>query len=495
LSIKEPPFTVKQLKEYQMSIKLHLDEDNPAPLYWQIYQQLRAAVLQGDLAPGSRLPASRHLAGKLQVARVTVTQAYEQLQAEGYVVSRTGAGTFVTENLSLVMPATQDTFRPTLAAWGSRVMQTVPEEERPSPRPQIDFGFGRSFPHSFPYDTWRRLLARYLSTDDVMLSRYGSVAGFNPLRQALADYLGRLRGVRCTPEQIVIVSGAQQALDILARLLLAPGDEVLVETPGYAAAFRLFQTHGARLTAVPVDAHGFPVEQIPAGSQSRLIFVTPSNQFPSGGTMPLARRLALLHWARQHNAVIIEDDYDGELRYDDHPHAALQGLDEDGRVIYLGTFSKVLFPALRLSYIILPPALVEPFMRAKALVDRGAPTLTQAAVADFINEGHFERHLRHLRHTYGRRRQRLIETLEQYLPQQVCCSDEAAGLHIMVYLRPHLDESQVVREAAAAGVGVYPGAPYHLNQPAPPSILLGFSGLTGSEIEEGIRRLAGVLAE
>ena len=479
-----------------MFIKLHLDEDNPAPLYWQIYQQLRAAILQGDLPPGSRLPASRHLAQELQVARVTVTQAYEQLQAEGYVVSHTGAGTFVTEDLSLIIhPADQPFFEPALAAWGSRVMQTAPEEERPQPRPPIDFGFGRSFPHIFPYDVWRRLLARYLSTDDVMLSRYGSVAGFNPLRQALADYLSRLRGVHCTPEQIVIVSGAQQALDILARLLLAPNDEVLLETPGYAAAFRLFQTHGAWLTAVPVDAHGFPVEQIPTSSRARLIFVTPTNQFPSGGTMPLARRLALLHWARQHDAVIVEDDYDGELRYDDHPHGALQGLDEDGRVVYLGTFSKVLFPALRLSYVVLPPALVEPFVRAKALVDRGAPTLTQAAVADFINEGHFERHLRQLRHAYGRRRQKLIEALEKYLPQQVYCSDEAAGLHVMLHLRPHLNEARIVREAAAAGVGVYPGAPYHLHRPAPPSILLGFSGLDEAEIEEGIRRLAGILAE
>jgi GntR family transcriptional regulator/MocR family aminotransferase len=211
--------------------------------------------------------------------------------------------------------------------------------------------------------------------------------------------------------------------------------------------------------------------------------------------MPLARRLALLHWARQHDAVIVEDDYDGELRYDDHPHAALQGLDGDGRVVYLGTFSKVLFPALRLSYVALPPLLVEPFVRAKALVDRGAPTLTQAAVADFIDEGYFERHLRQLRHDYGRRRQKLIAALEKYLPQQVCCSEEAAGLHVMLHLRPHLDESQIVREAAAVGVGVYPGAPYHLHRPAPPSILLGFSGLDESEIEEGIRRLAGVLRE
>lgn len=472
-----------------------LIEDSPTPLYWQIYQQLRAAILDGDLAPGTRLPASRQMAEHLQVARVTVTQAYEQLQAEGFVESRVGAGTFISEKLHLVQQKPGATFRPDLSDWGARVLQSPPEEERPFPRPAIDFGFGRSFPHIFPYDIWRRLLARYLSTDDVMLSRYGSVAGFHPLRQALADYLEKLRGVHCQPEQIVIVSGAQQALDILARLLLAPQDQVLVETPGYAAAFRLFQTHGAEVVGVPVDDRGLAVENIPLIGEPHLVFVTPSNQFPSGGTMPLARRLDLLRWARQQNVLIVEDDYDGELRYDGHPLAALQGLDVDGRVVYLGTFSKVLFPALRLSYVVLPPVLVDPFVQAKALVDRGAPTLTQAAVADFINEGHFERHLRQLRHAYGRRRAVLVNALQTHLPQLVCCSDVAAGLHVMLTLPACFDEAQVVQQAAAAGVGVYPGAPYYLVQPAPPSILLGFSGLTELEIEEGIRRLATVFAE
>ncbi|MEJ2746459.1 MAG: PLP-dependent aminotransferase family protein, partial [Anaerolineae bacterium] len=448
-----------------------------------------------DLTPGTRLPASRQLAKRNQVARVTVTQAYEQLQAEGFVESRVGAGTFVGQDLHLICKRPDAMFRQVLSDWGDRVLKSPPEVERPLPRPAIDFGFGRSFPHIFPYDIWRRLLARYLSTDDVMLSRYGSVAGFYPLRQALADYLEKLRGVHCQPEQIVIVNGAQQALDILARLLLSPRDNVLVETPGYATAFRLFQTHGASVVGIPVDDRGAAVKNIPSVNKPRLLFVTPSNQFPSGGTMPLARRLDLLRWARQQDVLIVEDDYDGELRYDGHPLAALQGLDVDGRVVYLGAFSKVLFPALRLSYIVLPQVMVDPFVQAKSLVDRGAPTLTQAAVADFISEGHFERHLRQLRHAYGRRRQVLVDALQTHLPQLACCSDVAAGLHIMLTLPPHFDEAQVVQQAAEAGVGVYPGAPYHLVQPAPPSILLGFSGLTELEIEEGIRRLATVLVD
>jgi GntR family transcriptional regulator/MocR family aminotransferase len=438
------------------------------------------------------------------VARITVTQAYEQLEAEGYVISRPGAGTFVAENLPeserqtpAMTPSSRPpaAFTPTLSSWGRRVLEVGHEDQTDrATRPPIDFGFGRSFPHIFPYEIWRRLLARYLSTDDVMLSRYGSAAGFYPLRQTMADYLARLRGVHCTPEQVAIVNGAQQALDILARLLLTPGDEVLVETPGYAAAFELFQLHGARLTALPVDENGFPVERIPATNRARLVFVTPSNQFPKGGTMPLARRLALLQWARRAKALIIEDDYDGELRYDGRPLAALQGLDEDGQVVYLGTFSKVLFPALRLAYVVLPSALLAPFIQAKGLVDRGAPTLTQAAVADFITEGHFERHLRRLRKAYGRRQRTLLQALATYLPGKVHYSTVAAGLHAMLYLDPALDEDDVVAQAAEMGVGVYPGAPYHLQKPAPPSILLGFSGLSEVEIEEGVRRLAKVLS-
>ncbi len=467
-----------------------LDKKSQTPLYLQLYHQLRKAILQGEFA-AHRLPPGRKLAHQLGVARITVAQAYDQLEAEGFVQRRRGAGTFVApyllnmvENNGGVRP-----YLPSYSSWGQRVLQTAVPPVPKQPRPEIDFGFGRSFPHIFPYDTWRRLLARYLSTDDVMLSRYGSVAGFFPLREALADYLTRWRGVSCQPEQVVIVNGAQQALDILARLLLEPEDEVLVETPGYADAFSLFQLNGARPTAVPVDASGFVVEQIPPGSQAKIIFVTPSNQFPQGGTLSLERRLALLQWARQHNALIIEDDYDGELRYDGRPLAALQGLAADDRVIYLGTFSKVLFPALRLSYVVLPPVLVRPFVQAKQLVDRGAPTLTQAAVADFMVEGHFERHLRHLRQAYGQRRQALIQALRAHLPDLVRYVDEPAGLHVMLYLPAQLPETAVVQAAATVGVGVYPAAPYFMTPSSPPAILLGFSGLSETEIEQGVARL------
>jgi GntR family transcriptional regulator/MocR family aminotransferase len=465
------------------------------PVYRRVYRKLLEAILSGELSPGSRLPASRQLARELGVARVTVVRAFEQLAAEGFVVSRVGAGTFVAAGLDAVRRSQEyepRAFRPQMTEWATRVVIPDRGHERlvDSTRPEIDFGFGRSFAESFPYDVWRRLLGRYLSTDDAMLSRYGSAAGFSPLRQAVADYLGRARGVRCTPEEVVIVSGAQQAIDILSRLLLNPGDEVLVETPGYRDAFALFRLHRALLVGLPVDDQGLPVHRIPDDCRARLAFVTPTHQFPKGGTMPLARRLALLEWARSRGAVVIEDDYDGDLRYGGGSLAALQGLDEDGRVVYLGTFSKVLFPALRLGYLVLPPALAGPFARAKDLVDRGAPTLTQAAVADFLAEGHFERHLRHLRQLYGEKREILSRALDEHLDGRVHYSPVAAGLHVMLFAEPGVDEARLVEEAAARGVRVYAGAPYHLERPAPPSMLLGFSGLDEVDIVEGVRRLA-----
>lgn len=488
------------------SLSMHIDPHSDRPKFWQVYWQIRQQILQGQLPPSSKLPASRLLARQAGVARVTVLEALAQLQAEGFVVSKPGAGTFVAEALpDTAVSRPPFPFSPTLSPWGQHVMAPPGrstaahlrdeswEGSETAVAGEIDFGLARTYSHSFPYDVWRRLLARYLSTDDIILARYGSVAGFTPLRRAIAEHLAQMRGVRCTPEQVVIVSGAQQTLDILSRLLLSPGDGVVVETPGYQDAFQLFRVNGARLLAMPVDDAGLPVEAMPPEINARLLFVTPSNQFPRGGSMPLARRLALLQWAHAHEALIIEDDYDGELRYDGRPLAALQGLDEEGRVVYLGTFSKVLFPALRLAYVVLPPALVDPFLRAKRLVDRGAPTLTQAAVADFIREGHFDRHLRHLRQEYGARRQALVAALDHYLAGQVRCAQDAAGLHVMAYLDGVCNEAALVKAAAAQGVRVYPGAPYHLQRPFPPSILLGFSGLDEADITEGVRRLTAVL--
>ena len=290
----------------------------PATFSMMAYTELAHGVWYPRGGMYSLIEALVEMARAAGVARVTIVQAYRQLEAEGFIESRVGAGTHVTAGLAAAPAEDQPSpFRPQLTAWGRRAVE-VGRSARPADgaRPEIDFGLGRSFAELFPYDIWRRLLARYLSTDDAMLSRYGSPAGFFPLRQAVADYLSRARGVRCATEQVVIVSGAQQALDILARLVLSPGDEVVVETPGYRDAFTLFQLHGARLVGLPVDDHGLPVDRIPTDCRARLAFVTPTHQFPKGGTMPLARRLDLLGWAREKGALIVEDDYDGDLRYD-----------------------------------------------------------------------------------------------------------------------------------------------------------------------------------
>jgi len=477
-----------------MDLKISLDRGKTTPIYKQIYDQIRELILLGELRDGDHLPASRKLARKLAVSRVSVTTAYSQLAVEGYIVSKVGSGTFVASILSTgADDAVVETTRElNLSGWGKRIQlaESLESEVVNSGRPAIDFGFGRSFPHIFPYNIWRRLLARYLSTDDTMLSRYGSAAGYVPLREAVASYLQRQRGVDCDMDQVVIVSGIQQALDIICRLFLVKGDVLLVESPGYVDAYNLFRTFGAKLLPVPVDDQGLPVESIKDTNNCRLAFVTPSNQFPRGGTMPLNRRFALLEWAQRSNAYILEDDYDGELRYSSHPIAALQGLDKEGRVIYLGTFSKVLFPALRLGYLVLPAPILPIFLKAKELVDRGAPTLTQAAVADFISEGYFERHLRRLRKEYGRRRKTLVEALDTYLPALVDYSDVEAGLHVMVFLPADLVEEQIVSAAAALGVGVYPGSAYHLHRYSQPSLLLGFSGLGNPEIIEGVKLLA-----
>ncbi|MEM7798114.1 MAG: PLP-dependent aminotransferase family protein [Chloroflexota bacterium] len=489
-------------------IELTIDYKSEIPLNRQIYLQIREMILTGAVSVGNQLPSTREIAKHYEMARMTVNVAYEQLEVEGYVITRHGSGTFVNENLLLGHvngngngnghkgSKSRSSDLPILSDWAKRIKSQAAEtpgrnpSEKGASLEKIDFGFDRSFAHIFPFDVWRKLLNRYLSTDDAILSRYGSVGGFEPLRQAIATYVTRQRGVNCSPDQVMIVNGIQQGIDILARILVNKRDDVLVETPGYTNAFKLFQAYGANLVGVPVDQNGFDPAKIPGETDAKLVFVTPSNQFPHGGAMPAERRLSLIDWARNNNALIIEDDYDGELRYKASPISALQGLDSDDRVIYLGSFSKVLLPALRLGYVILPPNLVDDFLRTKGLIDRGAPTLTQAAIADFITEGHFERHLRALRKIYAERRATLIHAIQAHLADKVTFADHPAGFHILLHLNDGVNEALVIKEAAKAGVNVYPGRPYHLDANAPATILLGFCGLENDQIVEGAQRLS-----
>jgi GntR family transcriptional regulator/MocR family aminotransferase len=484
--------------------------DGSGSLYQQLYQSLRSAILAGQCTPGTRLPATRVLARELGVSRNTVLLAYDQLLAEGYAVGQAGSGTYVAAALPDTMLATAHTARqmvsfppltmPRLSAYGRHVA-----ENSPLPPPPLkshaypvryDFRYGLPAVEEFPHDIWRRLLARRARGASLRSLRYGPPEGYAPLRETIADYLRRARAVVCEPEQIVVVNGSQQALDLTTRVLLDAGDSVVIEEPHYQGARQVFLAAGARLYTAPVDAEGLDVTALPpAAAHTRLAYVTPSHQFPTGAIMSLARRLALLAWAERTDTYVLEDDYDSEYRYEGRPVEAVQGLDRSSRVIYVGTFSKVLFPALRLGYLVLPSALVQPFLAAKWLTDRHTSTLEQEMLTDFIREGHFERHLRRSRTYNAARRAALLDALATYLGDRVEVSGANAGMHLLVWLHGVMPErvEMLIEDAARAGVGFYSVAPYYLHPPPRAGLLLGYAAMTEDEIRAGIQRLATIL--
>lgn len=482
--------------------------DGQGPLSGQISRSLRRAILAGELAPASRLPSTRTLARDLAVSRNTALLAYDQLLAEGYLTGRVGSGTYVAAALPdapLAAGAAGGPARPAperaprLSAFGRR-LRAAPAPASPAALPDgrlpYDFRYGVPAVAELPHRAWRRVLLRRARGASLDSLGYGPPEGHAPLRETLAAYLRRARGVTCDREQIVVVNGSQQALDLVARVLLDAGDRVVIEDPQYQGARRVFLAAGARLIPAPVDADGLDVARLPRGGPpARLAYVTPSHQFPTGVVMSLGRRLALLDWARRAGAHVVEDDYDSEYRYEGRPIEAVQGLDRGGRVIYVGTLSKVLFPALRLGYLVLPPFLVEPFRAAKWATDRHTGTLEQEALADFIRDGHFERHLRRSRARYAARRAALLEALAAHLGDRAEVVGANAGVHLLVWL-PGVTPGaldRLVRRAAAAGVGVYPIAPYYLRPPGRAGLLLGYAALGEAEIRAGIRRLASVL--
>jgi len=383
------------------------DPGAPTPLYRQLYNAVRAAILDGQLPAGARLPATRVLAVDLGLSRTTVLTAMAQLLAEGYVEGKRGSGTCVARILpdaALHIGRAPAGVGPSSSATGRTLSRRGQLLATASLGPSRDAGMARAFRPGvpaldlFPWKTWLAIEGRLLRRLSGALRLYDNPAGYRPLRQAVADYLGAARAVRCEADQVIVVAGSQQALDLVARVLLDPGDAVWVEEPGYAGAKGALAAAGARVVPAPVDAEGLDVAAARQRcAAARLAYVTPSHQYPLGMTMSLSRRLALLRWASDAGAWVVEDDYDSEYRYTGRPLAALQGLDTEGRVIYTGTFSKVLFPALRLGYLVVPTDLADAFARAKALTDRGSPVLGQAMLADFLAEGHFGRHIRRMR--------------------------------------------------------------------------------------------------
>jgi GntR family transcriptional regulator / MocR family aminotransferase len=478
-----------------------LDRNVLVPLHRQLYDQLRRAIVEGRLTSGTQLPSTRILSSELGVSRNTAQNAFEQLLAEGYLEGKVGSGTYVAQQLpDELLLADKDTTLPG-ADWSrpniSRRGLSIVSAPRPvmldlrSPRPfQLDV----PALDAFPFDIWSRLIAKYLQQPTEYLLGYVEAAGYRPLREAIAGFLGATRAVKCTPEQVIIVSSSQQAFDMVARVLLDPGDAVWVEDPGYLAARQTWETAGGRIVPVPVDGMGIDVE---AGKtlcpNPRMVYVAPSHQFPTGVTMPMSRRLELLEWARESGAWVVEDDYNSEYRYTGPPPAALQGLDRTGRVVHVGTFRRSVFPGLGLGYMVVPLGLVDVLLAARALMERHSSALEQAVMADFIGEGHLARHLRRTRKLYAERQKSFLEAASRELGSMLDLRPCESGLHLIGWLRPGVDDRKVAFLANRQGVEVQPLSPQSSAPLERGGLMLGYAGFGALEIEEGVRRLAEVL--
>ena len=446
-------------------------------------------MIEGRLKPGARLPSTRSLARQQSVSRTTVVAVFEQLQTEGYLTSRTGSGTVVAGELP-------DRF---LHAAGTIARSARKEVSVPAQLPGAR-GRLRVFPvcepgsDVFPLRTWAQLTARRFKLSGAALLAGGDPRGYRPLRAAVAEYVRAARSVHCEVDQVVIVNGTQQALDFSARVLLKPGDPVWLENPGYPGAADAFRSVGARLVPVPVDAGGFDLEAaIRREPAPKLVYVTHAHQFPLGTTLSLERRLALLAHANRRNFRVIEDDYDGEYRYDVRPLGSLQGHDHGGRVIYAGSFNKLLFSSLRLGYVVLPRDLVDPFLSLRDAVDRYPPTLEQAVLADFFQEGHFERHIRRSRAAYLERRDVLFSAARRQLAGWLEVQPTQAGFHLVGRLQGGLTELEVQARAAEHEVRVTPLSSFYLERPERDRLLLGFAASKPAAIIAGVERLARAL--
>lgn len=487
--------------ESSVSVLPALIRRSDAPLHRQLYDGVRAAVLEGRLHAGARLPASRTLALQLGVSRNTVSIAFEQLIAEGYLDGRVGAGTFVAEarpddllRAAVVAPIRVSKQRADLglSARGAMLASTrVTAHRQTNSRA---FRVGMADFRLFPFELWSRIVARCWRAPHDELLGYGDPAGILPLREAIARHASASRGVRCDASQVVIVSGSQQALDLSARLLLDPGDRAWIEEPGYLGARAALIAARASLVPVAVDEHGIDVAAgVAAARGSRLAYVTPSHQYPLGATMSLPRRLALLDWAASERAWILEDDYDSEYRYAGRPLAALQGLDGDGRVVYIGTFSKVMFPALRIGYVIAPPGLAEAFASARALSDRHPPAIEQAALAEFIAAGHLGRHIRRTRAEYAMRRDTLVALAPRLLPPGVTVEAAEAGMHGVLWLPAGVDDEAASAAAARAGVEATAVSAYRMRPAERGGLMLGYAAADATEIAAGLQALGEAL--
>ncbi len=478
---------------------IHLDRTSSTPLYLQLYENICRAIVKGQLAAGMRLPSTRDLATSLGVSRNTVTSAFEQLLAEGYIEGKVGAGTYIAQvdvapTHRPVYPLNGLISTPCkLSQRGQTMLALRDTIFRYRHDPIRAFRPGVPALDAFPVEVWSKLMAQHWRYAQPDLLSYGDPCGYRPLRECIAEYLRHSRAMQCKAEQVIIVSGSQQALDITACVLLDPGDAVWMEDPGYIGARNVFLGAGVNPVPVPIDEQGLNVE---AGQlrqpHAKLVYVTPSHQFPLGYTMSLSRRLELLQWAQQSGAWILEDDYDSEYRYQSQPLAALQGLDESGRVIYMGTFSKVLFPSLRLGYLVVPPALVDAFAAARALSDRHSPLFDQAVLTDFIIEGHFNRHLRRMRLLYAERQAALVSATQQLshlLNAQPC----ETGMHLVGWLPRGVNDRSVSQQLAQHGITAPALSTYRIEPSLQSGLVLGYAAINVEMIGSAIKQMASIL--
>jgi GntR family transcriptional regulator/MocR family aminotransferase len=470
-------------------------KDSAAPAYRWLYASLRAAILEGRLHPASRLPATRDLARQYRLARGTIVYAVEQLKSEGYVQARMGSGTYVSNTLpdellqvrsSAKPPLPQEKTKPRrISAYAKRV-QLFPAF---SPRPSRAFRPNLPALDLFPTTLWAQVAARRLRKVSTSFLLGCDALGYLPLRQAVADYLSSSRGVNGTPDQVAIVSGAQEALDLVARLFVNPGDRVCMENPGYIGATIVFESLGAKISYVPLDQEGMKLRESTLRN-ARLVYVTPGHQFPLGITMSLPRRLQLLESARKSGTLILEDDYDSEFRYSGRPVPALQGLDRCGQVLFMGSFSKVLFPSLRLGYLVLPSDLLDRFSATLSSTRRHAPLMEQAILSDFITAGHFGRHLRRMREIYAERLSVLLHSAKQNLAGLLEISGVEAGLQTVGWLKRGINGESAAAAAAKRNVEVIPLSVYQQGNAAAKGLQLGFAAVDTKEIRRGVQDLA-----
>ena len=468
------------------------------PLNRSVYAAVRRAILEGRVPAGDRLPSSRALADELGVSRNTVLYAFEQLAAEGYVETRRGAGTFVAPMLPTGVPPPLGPVAGAdlrLSTLGARLMRGAPDTTRAvrhaAAPVRYDLRAAASIHDTRTLDAWARVLARRARSLARDARRHQRAAGSPALREELASYLARVRGLECQPEQVVVTQGSQQAIDLCLRLLVDPGDPVVLEEPHYTGYARALRACGANVTHVPVDVNGMQVDALDDLPPAKLACVTPSHQFPAGGVMPLTRRLRLLEWARRNHTTIIEDDYDGEFRYDGPPLESLHRLDEHGRVVYLGSASRVLFSALRIGWAVVPETLVHAFRQLKTITDGDVATLEQLAFADFIREGSLERHVRRARKRLASRRSALLDALRRELGQRVKVVGASAGIHVTLRLRglPKTAFEPLRRACLADGVAIHAAADNYSKPPPYVELLVGYAALAEADIAVAVSRL------